>query len=304
MKRILFAIAMAIVAGNAGRACDVCGCAAGAQYLGLLPQYKWNFAGLQQQYGDFSSSHPSAYLGRPYEQATDQYHTFQAWGRVNAGRRYQVFAFVPYRYNVHHEDSSTYSKSGIGDISLLVNRVFLEEAGHNWTHTLQGGAGIKLPTGNYAGVSSADKAGLPNLQPGTGSWDFITNVNYTLRHNKVGANLDASYTFTTASSGNYKYGNRLATGLLGFYTVQIKSIALMPQAGVRYEYTLHDYDNYSKKWLNEQSGGYMCYATAGVQAYYKRVGLRLTYQLPVSQHYGSGYVTAKQKMESGIFFLF
>lgn len=304
MKRIIMAMAMAVAALPVARACDVCGCAASNQYLGLLPQFQRNFIGFQQQYSEYTSTHPSAYMGRPWEQGADYYNTFQLWGRYNINRHYQVFVFVPYHYNVHNEDSAHATGNGIGDITLLVNRQLLNKQKGHWQQTLQAGAGIKLPTGKYTGITQLDKEGLPNMQPGTGSWDFVVNGNYTVRRKMIGANADASYTLTTANKYSYKYGNRLNTGILAFYNVSAGKINLLPQAGVRYEYTLHDYDNYSHKWLNDQSGGYMCFATAGVQAYYRQVGMRVLYQLPLAQYYSTGYLTAHHKLETGVFFLF
>ncbi len=286
------------------RACDICGCSSGNQYLGILPKYNWNFVGLQYQYSKFESKHPSAYSGRPDVQGEDAYHTVQLWGRYNVSSRYQVFVFVPYHYNIHREDTLTSRTSGMGDVSIMVNRIVINHQQKKWKHLLLAGAGVKLPTGKHNGTSSQDRAGLPNMQPGTGATDFIANANYTLSQNKLGVNADAAYTFTTANGDNYKYGNRLSTGGLVFYPLTLYELILIPSAGARYEYTLHDYDNYRRKWLNEQSGGYMCFATAGLQVYYKRTGARITTNLPVSQHYATGYVTAKQKLEVGIFLLF
>lgn len=294
----------ALYISHPSKGCDVCGCSASNQYLGILPEYNYNFISLQYEYNGFTSSHPSLYEGRPYENAKDYYHTLQLWGRYNIGKRYQVFAFVPYHSNAEKADSNNSSNSGIGDVSVLVNRVFIKTDTGKWQHQLLAGGGIKAPTGKYTGISTLDKLGLPNMQPGTGSWDFILNANYTVRRGKSGANIDAAYTFTTPNGDNFKYGNRLNVGALAFHSMQAKSFSIVPQAGLRYEYALHDYDNYSKKWLNEQSGGYILYAAAGVQAYYKKLGLRVTYQLPVSQDYSGGYVTAKQKFETGVFLLF
>ena len=288
-------------------ACDVCGCSSSNQYLGILPQFHWNFAGVQYQYSSFSSTHPSLFEGKPAEHSQDYYNTTQVWGRYNIGKRLQVFLFVPYHYNIDHADTTRSTSSGLGDISLLVNRIMIKdkEASGNWGQQLIAGGGIKAPTGHNTGITTNDRMGLPNLQPGTGSWDLIVNANYTLRYKKEGINLDCAYTFTTPNKDNYKYGNRMNAGLLAYYSLRLKrGFSLLPQAGVRYDYTLHDYDNYSKKWLNEQSGGYLCFGNIGLQAYYNRLGLRLNYQIPLGQYYGSGYVTAKTKTEAGIFLLF
>jgi len=306
MKRSILSLLLLTIQMHAS-ACDVCGCSASNQYLGLLPQLHWNFAGLQYEYSSFSSTHPALFEGLPDEHAADYYNTVQAWGRYNIGKRMQVFAFVPYHFNRDHADSSHSETSGIGDISLLIDGIVIKDKGNTgaWGHQLIAGGGIKLPTGRNTGITAPDRLGLPNLQPGTGSWDFIVNTNYTVRYKKLGLNLDAAYTFTTANKHDFKYGNRLNAGLLVYYSPKLKGkISLLPQAGMRYSYTLHDYDNYSKKWLNEQSGGYLMYAEVGIQAYYNQFGLRLNYQLPLSQYYGAGYVSAGAKTEAGIFILF
>lgn len=285
-------------------ACDVCGCAASSQYIGLLPDYSRNFIGIQHQFSELLGVYPSAYIGRPDEHVLDYYNTLQLWGRYNIGRNYQLLAFAPYQFNTRNIDGAVSHSSGLGDVSFLVNRIIANTPAKKWNYTLTAGAGLKLPTGRYTDISVADNRLLPNIQPGTGSWDVMTNANYTLRHNKAGLNADASYTLTTVNKYSYKYGNRLTSGMSLFYSTGIKRINIIPQAGLRYEYALHDYDNYSKKWLNEESGGHIFFAVAGVQAYYKRFGARATYQLPVSQNYGGGDITARQKMETSVFFLF
>lgn len=305
--RVVFPIMLAMLAVcGSVHACDVCGCSASNQYLGLLPRADLNFVGFQYQYSSFRSDHPSLFAGKPNEHSNDRYSTYQLWGRYVVRRRLQLFAFVPYRYNVQRQDSLRLINSGIGDVSVLANAVVLRDndGDHKWEQQLLAGGGVKAPTGTYSGITAMDKQGLPNMQPGTGSWDFIVNTNYTVRKRSFGFNFDAAYSLTTANRESYKYGNRLNAGLLIFYAVKGKKLNFLPQAGLRYEYALHDYDNYSRKWLNEQSGGYMCFATAGLQAYYKKWGVKYSLHLPVAQQYSSGYVTAQLKTDVSIFFLF
>lgn len=305
MKRIIILVLTASVLTSAVHACDVCGCSSSNQFLGVLPQYHKNFIGLQYLYNSFEGNHPSLFENKPDEHSEDYYRTVQLWGRYNVGKRIQLFGFVPYRFNRQITDGIESRKEGLGDVSVLVNYLLLKDkATGEWQHQLLAGGGLKLPTGAYTGITAQDKLGIPNMQPGTGSWDFIANANYTVRHEKLGFNADASYTMTTVNSDKYKYGNRLNAGLLGFYTLQHKEVTFLPQVGFRYEYALHDYDDYARKWLNEQSGGYLAFATAGVQSYYKQWGLRITCQLPVAQHYSNGYVTAGYKLDAGLLFLF
>jgi hypothetical protein len=306
MKRILCLVLLIAGTMQNTRACDVCGCSASNQYLGILPQFYRHFVGVQYQYRSFNSSHPPLFAGRPDERSTEYYNTIQLWGRYYVGKRLQLFGFVPYQNNIRNSATGKIITSGIGDASMLANVVIVkaDTTPKTWKHMLLAGGGIKLPTGKYSGITALDRAGLPNMQAGTGSWDFVVNANYTVRYKMAGLNLDAAYTLTTVNREKYKYGNRLNTGFLAFYWLQAGAFNILPQAGMRYEYTLHDYDNYERKWLNEQSGGYQCFTSAGVQVYYKRFGLQSMYQIPVSQHYAAGYVAAKKRLETGLLFLF
>jgi hypothetical protein len=305
MKRFV-SLAMSVLASiSVANACDVCGCSASNQYLGILPQATYNFIGLQYQYNSFKSSHPSLFENKPDEKSEDYYNTFQIWGRYNLGKRIQLFGFLPYRHNLQFQDSVRTVSSGIGDVSVLANVIIIKEKDEALLQQqLLAGAGLKMPTGKYTGITAMDKQGLPNMQAGSGSWDFVLNANYTLRKKTVGLNLDAAYTVTLPNRDNYKYGNRLNAGIMGFKTFKMTDFTFIPQAGLRYEFSLHDYDDYSRKWLNEQSGGYMAFAALGVQGYYKKLGARITYSIPIGQYYGNGYVTARQKIDAGIFVLF
>lgn len=304
MKQIILMATLAVMWHANVKACDACGCAASSQFTGLLPNYDNNFIGLQYQFSSLSADYSSAYIGRPEEHTHDQYNSFQLWGRHNIGKNYQLFAFVPYQYNVRTRDGIVASGTGIGDVSFLLNRVLLNSAHVSWSHALTAGAGLKTPTGKYANITVADNHILPNIQPGTGSWDVITNVNYTIKHGRTGLNADAAYNFTTTNKYSYKYGNRLNCGIAGFYSLGMGQVNIIPNVGLRYEYALHDYDNYKKNWLNDESGGSILLATAGAQAYFKHIGARVTWQQPLSQRYGNGTMTIGQKIETSIFFLF
>jgi len=306
MRPIILLTAFVATLGYNARACELCGCSASSQYLGILPEFYKQFIGVQYQYTSFTAKQPSLMDANDYETAYEFNNTMQIWGRYYVGKRVQLFGFLPYHINKGSDAGTAVNVSGIGDASVLANVVIFKHdtSETSWNQTLLGGGGIKAPTGKYTGVTTLDEQGLPNVQAGTGSWDFIVNANYTIRHQKMGVNVDASYTMTTANTADYKYGNRLNTGLLGFYWWQHHDVSLLPQIGARYEYTLHDYDNYSHKWLNDNSGGNIVFATAGVQAYLKRYGAKVMYSVPVSQHYAAGDVTVQARLETSLFFLF
>lgn len=285
-------------------ACDVCGASGSSQGLGILPQFYKHFAGMQYQYRSFSSNHPGLFEGLPDEHSTEYYNTAQLWGKVNIGSKLQLFGFIPYQYNSRQTAAGTTVFNGLGDVSLLAMATIIRtpDSAKGWKHILLAGGGIKAPTGLRVAGTTAE--GMMNVQTGSGSWDVVLSANYTIRTGNTGINTDASYTLTTANAANYKYGDRLALGISGFYWWKLNDFVLQPQMGFRADYALHDYDNYSRKWLNYNTGGYITYITAGMQLFYKRAGLQCSYSIPVFQHYASGYVQSTQRIESGLLYFF
>lgn len=304
MKQILVCLLLLSAAGNT-KGCDACACASQGQQLGILPQYYRHFAGMQYQYSGYQNMHVN---GDGSSTLSGQhYNSMQLWGRYYISKGIQLFAFVPYHYNLQNTGNLHTVTQGIGDVSVWANTTLLQTPDTSLgslKQLLLAGAGIKAPTGQYKSIAQLDLEGLPNMQAGSGSWDFIANANYTLRHNNAGVNLEASYTFTTVTKGDYKYGNRLSSSLTGFYSIRSGNITLLPQAGAVYQYSLHDYQNYTLKWLDKQTGGYVLYAMAGLQVYYKQLGLQLNYYLPAAQNFANGNVTARQKANAGVFILF
>lgn len=301
MKHIFLSVLLLCAAAHS-KACTVCGCTAGNQYLGILPQVGSHFAGLQYQYREFTSRHPDE---ADNAFSSEYYHTMQVWGKANIGKRLRLFAFVPYVANYRKESHGTVHTSGLGDITALANIQLLDrENKKQWMQNLQAGGGIKLPTGKNDASAITEEGGLPNMQPGTGSWDIVANANYTVRHQQVGANLDASYTLTTPNRHGYKYGNRLSTGLLAFYWRQLERFSLMPQAGCRWDLAGTDYDNYAKGNTSDMTGGSQLYGVVGVQVYYKQLGFQASVYKPLAQHYADGLVKNKFKTEAGLYLLF
>ncbi|MDI9320919.1 MAG: hypothetical protein QM530_10690 [Phycisphaerales bacterium] len=283
-------------------ACDVCGSSVSSQSLGLLPQFSKHFVGLQYSYSSSISNHPSLFAGKPDEHTEQQFTNTQIWGRYQIAKRVQLFAFVPYVHSANQNSENSVVNNGIGDATLMGNVSFPFKQRSENKRLLLMGIGIKFPTGKYN--PNVANNSLPNAQTGSGSWDFIANANYTQKVEKWGYNIDLSYLLTTANAWQYKFGNRLNASAICFYWIERKHITIVPQAGVKIEYALHDYDNYSKKWLNEKTGGIMNFASIGTQLFYKKIGFKATFQIPLYQHYASGYVHSNVRFESGFFLLF
>lgn len=304
MKKSIFA-GLLLAASAHASACDLCGCSANSQYLGILPMQYKHFIGIQYNYYSFTASQPSPADPQEMETGNAVTKNVQVWGRYSVNKNLQLLAFVPYREIYGIDEGQSYRNAGLGDVSVLAQYAVLrrEACDRKVTHLAFAGLGAKAPTGNNKGLTALEEEGLPNVQPGTGAWDGIVSVNYTAGLKKGGLNVDAAYTLTTANNTNYKYGNKLNAGLMGFYKVAAKNITLLPQAGLRYDFVLKDYSDYQQRILNHTSGGSIFFFSAGIQGYWKHFGARAIYSVPVSQNYVNGHVTAENRFEAGLFYL-
>lgn len=305
MKYFITLCALLFGTMQSTQACSICGCSASNQYLGILPQFSKQFIGVQYQYRSFESEHLGHSENGNSQFSSEYYNTIQLWGRYNLSRHIQLFAFVPYIKNIKIENGDRMEIDGIGDISLLANyQILTPNDSASWKHSLQAGGGIKIPTGHFDKATLVDTEGLPNMQTGTNSWDYLMNINYTLKQGNIGLNLDASYTLTQPNSLDYKFGNRISAGLLGFYWIETPNVIIIPQLGIRYDHAGEDYENFYKGWLTDMNGGHQTYLSSGIQFYKGSIGAQISGHIPIDQHYADGLVNSKFRGEAGVFLLF
>jgi hypothetical protein len=288
LKIILFLLIFLRIV-NQSIACDVCGCSLGGYYMGILPQFNKNFIGLRWSQNKYYAymDHQSQYLKPEY--SNDTYNKIEIWSRFYVGKRWQVFAFVP--YSINHMDGSEQKvwAKGIGDISILANYIILNtgnEADQKFKHTLTAGGGIKLPTGNF----KQEQNGLlvnPNFQLGTGSVDFLMSAIYTVRYTKLGLNAEGGYKYNLANSNDYKMGNQWHVSSQLFYWQKIKTVSFLPNAGLLFEQGEKNKDG---RVLQTNTGGNTLLVTAGLEIYYKKFTVGFNFKKPIHQNLNSDAV--------------
>jgi len=296
MKKIMLLAAACWLSWQTALACDVCGCSIGGQYMGILPQFNSHIVGLRYQYRSFVTNHPASLLENHGPLRSEEYfHTAELWGRAQLNKRWQAFFFAP--YHVFRQSGFGTNVSGIGDLQLMANYAVLNTADSVRTlkQTLLVGAGIKAPTGRF----QQDQAGEllnPNLQPGTGSWDFQLNTSYTFRYGKVGFNSEATLRLNTANSNNYRFGNRINAAAKVFYWQQGPNLGWLPYVGLGVELAGVDTDGAGEQL--SLTGGQLWLGEAGVDLYYQRFSIGAAMQVPVFQDLAGGLVDSGNRFSA------
>lgn len=278
-------------------ACDICGCGVGNYYLGIMPQFQSNFIGVRYRAYNYDShlghSHEGLFSSKEYFQSTE------FWARYYPSRRLQVLAFVPYHFNRQETDGKNLYLSGLGDISLLASYQLImpkaDTINKQLRHNLWVGAGIKTNTGKYNfDENDAAQVANPNFQLGTGSWDFLLNLTYTLRYQKFGLNVDANYKINTANAQKYRFGNRLSGTVAAFFVQKVtENFALMPNVGI---YAESSAVNLKNTFEVENTGGNLVALSVGMETYFfQKLSLGVNYQMPFAQNLANNQIQAHNR---------
>ncbi|MBP6625067.1 MAG: hypothetical protein KA198_07835 [Chitinophagaceae bacterium] len=281
--------------------CDMCGCSAGASQAGLLPYLQHSFIGIRYQQQQFKTQgHTTA---TEYNtSSTEKFYTGELWGRFVPFRRMQIIGLIPYQLNKQHQNNSTTSLNGIGDIQFVAISDILKSPPDNQksiSYLLQIGMGIKLPSGK----SDYVKDGLmlhQNLQMGTGSIDFPLHLNGLIRHNKLGFQTEAQYRLNGKNKMHYAFGNQFNGNLKILYWKQAKKITILPGMGIQLDH--RKADKQQDKPV-DHTGGFGAYWQTSFDIYTKKSGFGVQFSKAIYQFYGEGLIENKFKLSTYYIYL-
>jgi len=285
MKKTILLILTLLTISMNSHACDK-GCTMGGNYFGILPQFHKHFIGLRHTTRSYTitSTHTHMHEGRPMthtDMVDETYTTTELWGRFVPMRNVQIFTFAPYAINEQMTSRGSTKFTGLGDVTLLANYSLIntgDSVNHSFKHTLQVGGGVKLATGKHT-MHQDGSADNINLQPGTGSTDYIANAIYTVRYSKVGLSNELAYRLNGRNQHDYKFGDRITASANAFYWQQVDKISFLPSAGLYYEHAKGDeFANTHKT----QKGGDGYYSNLGLNMYISNIALGGTLQMPIS----------------------
>ncbi len=285
-------------------ACDVCGCAVSGHQFGILPQFQKHFAGIRYGYRSFKSVHPPLFSTDTEKISREYFHTTDLWGRYVLGSRIQLFGFVPYHHITKTENGTSIIQKGMGDVTLIglyaiINQLKSENG--LWTHHLQAGGGIKLPTG-ASDYITIENEWIPGIQQGTGTADFMFNANYFLRYNNVGLSTETSWRINSRNTKHdFQYGRRTTSSIRAFYVIHMGEKSLMPSIGTTLEHSALDYHEGADVAL---SGGYGLYGHVGMDFFSSGFTAGISIQPVISQNIANGNLISGSRVNAQFAVLF
>lgn len=298
-KTGILLLVLALAVPGLSRACDICGCGVGSNYIGILPEFKKHIAGLRYRYNAIQT-HLGAGGSTTYLTTREHYRTLEAWGGWNVTKRFRLMLTLPYGFNEKANTAGRAQKQGLGDISVngyyqVLNRKSVLAKKYLVVQSLWFGGGVKLATGKYDPADKSNTNQSINLfQLGTGSNDFSLAMMYDLRVQDAGINFSGGYKLTTDNKYGYRYGNKLNFSSQLYYKFRLKDkFVIAPNAGLQFESAAADRENHFDIPV---SGGNIMLGTIGAEFGFRKIVFGANFQPVIVQDLAKGTVHSQQRM--------
>jgi len=291
-------------------ACDACGCL----YLGLQPHDRANNFGLwyRMRYlnGDVRTAtatslakhgdHVTTSSGRAA--MTELYMALEARGEYWFGKRFRLMATVPLVNNYQSVDSTmTADIYAVGDPVLMgryvVHNTLASAASDAMRHRITLGGGVKFPLGRHD-LSTAQGERLDHdLQPGTGTWDWLLSIEYLLRKGDWGLGASSVGRVNGASGDGHLMGHGTSSTLEVFRVLWTGPVQWMPSAGAYHEFTMRDRQDGAQV---DGTGGSVLFSHLSARLWWRSYGLSIAWQHALAQDNGVAMVPNRERLIAGL----
>jgi hypothetical protein len=306
MKKFIFTFAIVLAISASAAACDICGCGAGNNYIGILPDFYKHIIGIRYRYNSLHS-HIGVNGANTYLTTQEKYKIAELWGGWTFNNKWRLMLTLPYSVNEKINQAGAASKSGMGDITVagyyqLMNKKKTVLKDKLFVQSLWLGGGVKLATGEYNPVDKNNTNQNTNLfQLGTASTDLIIAAMYDARLMDAGINFSTQYKINTGNKYDYRYGNKLNLATQVYYKIKFNNLTIAPNAGLQYETSSKDFDT---DMIVDLSGGRLLSGGFGVETNFKKIAIGANWQTPLSQNLGEGFIKANNRMMLHVAFAF
>ncbi len=305
MKKIMLLCSIMVWVYNSTKACDICGCGVGSNYVGILPEFSKKIIGIRYRYNSITNN-----LGingmYNYFTTQEKYYTVEAWAAVNIAKKFRLMVSMPYNFNLKENASIQKKQQGVGDFSTqafyqVLNKQKSVFQNKLLIQSLWVGVGVKLATGLYSNEINDASQNTNLYQLGSGSTDFLVSAMYDIRLQDAGLNVSGLYKIKTKNKYDYTYGNKLNLNLQVYYKLKLNPTStIAPNFGFQYEQAAKDVN---KKIINDASGGNIALGTLGFETIFNKISIGSNWQIPLQQNLAMGIAKANQRFMVHVSFL-
>ncbi|HOY29833.1 MAG TPA: hypothetical protein PLR96_12730 [Flavobacteriales bacterium] len=297
----------------AATACDVCGI-----FLGVQPNDRRSTIGLfyRSRVMEGTTQVPmTSYLlakhgndvphGVPAQEVpmTEVVNVVELRADVRIGQRLFLLASLPltntYRSVNNWQVLDAY---GLGDAFAMLRYQLVNTKCDTgmplFVHRLLVGGGVKLPVGR-SNLRVDDELVSPDVQLGTGSWDGLLSLEYSVRRDRTGGGISTLARFNSANSDGYQLGHGLSTTAEVFHRIGNDTLSFAPAIGGYMEWMAKDNSN---GVAAEGTGGTTIFSHTGVRVWWKRFSFSAYYQHALLNNEGEFITPTRNRVVAGLTF--
>lgn len=308
LKRLV--LAMALVPCGA-MACDVCGI-----FLGIQPHDRTSTLSLLYRYRRLEGSLPGigALLKHGDHAATgtasdmhyrELYQVAELRADLWLTERLALLASMPAVNNYRAVNGLIANDVyGIGDPLLLARYLAANTrcttTDERMVHRLMLGAGAKAPVGRHD-LRYRDREVAHDQQPGTGAWDLVGSLEYSIRRNRNGAALTLIGRRNGTSDEGHRMGHGLSTTAEVFRRFEFgPDWKVLPSLGVYHELTGKDAEHGEPV---SGTGSSTLFTHAGARVWWRTWGLQAAFQYAVARDLGERMIPNRERVILGLSYI-
>ena len=220
-----FAVVMFCISGFSSRAfsCEICGCSLSRPEQQNNDQRIFLEYVFEQQNWHERDVNYAFLLGQnghdTHDKTTEDFHHYLAGGRLSD--RVLLTVEIPYivRRALNVEDPAALGdhmrSQGWGDLQVTGEIDFLKDT----RRSLGALTGVKFPTGSTEEKNTDGSLFEPEMQPGSGSYDYLWGAVYHQDWERLSVSSNAVYTFKTTGAADFRFGNSFLTNAVVSYAV-------------------------------------------------------------------------------------
>ncbi|HQW05676.1 MAG: hypothetical protein IPH05_16905 [Flavobacteriales bacterium] len=169
---------------------------------------------------------------------------------------------------------------------------------HRYVHRFLVGGGVKAPLGKND-LQIDDVPVSPDVQLGTGSWDALFSVEYSVRRGRTGGGVSGLARFNGSNSVGYHLGNGFSSTTEVFHRFGTDTLSFAPALGAYGEWMGLDH---VQGVADHGTGGLTVFSHAGIRVWWKRMSFSAYYQHALLNQVGEFITPTQQRVVVGLTF--